>query len=117
MASDYMESIGKGRNPSRYDADMKVTAALKDAIKYQDEDAIRKYLDKYIENAGGLGQARKKLTESINRMSPVGLLSKQDRIKFLTTLSEKDREVIRRAEEYHKRVLDEMRRINWKEYK
>lgn len=113
MAAEYLEKEGKGRNIPAYTDDMKLTATLKKALKYNDKEAIQKYLAEYIDRQGSVGKARLKLQGSIERMSPLGLISKKDRHAFMATLNKEEREVIEKAEEWHRQFLAESKKIDW----
>jgi hypothetical protein len=113
MAAEYLEKEGKGRNVPAYTDDMKLTATLKKALKYNDKEAIQKYLAEYIDRQGSVGKARLKLQGSIERMSPLGLIPKKDRHAFMATLNKEEREVIEKAEEWHRQFLAESKNIDW----
>ena len=70
----------------------------KKALKYGDLKAAEKYLKKYID----LGGTRKGMKLSIKYSSPLGMMSGKRRRAFLKTLTEKEKQTLKIAEEWYK---------------
>ena len=69
---------------------------LKTAIRYKDKPNQRRYLRQYYQ----LGGTKKGLSQSVQRMNPLTGLSKQERARFLRSLSPEDRKYLRKANVY-----------------
>jgi hypothetical protein len=71
------------------------------ALRWDDDEAAAKWWAKYLE----LGGSEKGRDSSIDRSAPLGGLSEKKRKEFERTLSERDRETLKQAEEWFNRSM------------
>jgi len=84
-----------GESTSGFTPDRKSNALYyyKQAFKYGDEEAIKKYYDEYIE----LGGSDKNMAKSIKRSAPLGGLSKKEVREFKASLDKADMNALNEA--------------------
>lgn len=100
LKSKFLKKLGKPRGFSEGGR----TDALRNfrlAIRYEDEDAAQRYLAEYI----SMGGTPAGIKSSMKRMDPLGGLTKDEKSVFVLTLSEQDKELLRRAVRYYNEVL------------
>lgn len=69
----------------------------KQALKYGDDKAAKKYYDQYIE----LGGDDKKMRKSIERSSPLGGLTRREMDQFKATLDKEDKNALKVAQKWY----------------
>jgi hypothetical protein len=72
----------------------------KQAIRYKDSEAAKKYLLEYME-FGGTGDG---LQQSLDSMYPLSGLKKEDQTKFLKTLDSEEKIKLKMAEQYYETI-------------
>jgi hypothetical protein len=92
---------------------------LKRSLRYGDEDAAKRYLEKYIKTYdGNIRQAYKGLKQSIKMADPLMKVKKDYRRKFLEDLTPKEREIFDKAREWYKSTYkDYMQGIKWSDFR
>lgn len=98
---DYLKKIGKGSGYGDINPKSNALYYLKLAIRYNDLDAAKKYLDEYIR----LGGTKKGLKQSIATMHPLYGLSKDERVKYVKSLSRDEKKELKQAIEYYEEVF------------
>ena len=96
----YLKKIGKPQGFSeggRSDA----LRNFRLSIRYQDEEAAKRYLVQYI----SMGGTRQGIKQSLRRMHPLGGLTEREKKLFVSGLSAQDRELVAVAEAYYREVL------------
>lgn len=101
MKNQYLKSINKESESFYLSDKASYLYNVKLAIRYGDEEAFVKYLEKY-KQAGG---TRKGFNQSIKNMHPLAGLSKKDKAGFYEWLSPQDRERVQRAIDFYERVI------------
>jgi hypothetical protein len=71
------------------------------SLKFRDKEAADKYLKEYV----ALGGTEKGMQTSLNRMHPLGGLSRADRVEFETSLDEEDKQKLKLAIQFYKESL------------
>ena len=86
---------------SNYSAKSNALYYIKQAMRYGDKEAAQKYLLQYVQY-GGTGAG---LKQSLENMAPLAGINKADRAAFVATLSERDKELLAKANEFYETVL------------
>jgi hypothetical protein len=97
----FQKKIGKLNEGSFISPKGNALYNFKLAIRYNDREAARKYLLEY----GALGGTTKGLESSLRTMDPLYGLSKEDKVKFVTSLNAEEKEKLVRAWGYYQAVL------------
>jgi len=78
----------------------------KQALRYGDQEAAKKFFDEYI----ALGGTIQGMSKSVQRSKPLASLKANERGKFLNTLSPADRVMLKRAQAWHSKTFIQSRR-------
>lgn len=98
---DYMEKIGKGSGGGQYTPKSNALYYLKMAIRYGDEEAMRKYLIEYLTYGGNA----KGFKQSVKMMHPLSGLSKEEQVKYIKTLSKSELEELKEGIKWYQEVF------------
>lgn len=72
------------------------------ALKYKDQKAAQKFLDKYMK----LGGTAKGLNKSLSSMDPLSDLNSTQEYEFINSLSTKEKEALELARQYYQEVIN-----------
>ena len=75
---------------------------LKTALRYDDKEAVRRYLREYAQADG----TKQGLKASMKAMNPLHGLSANEKKQFLKWLTPRDRQFLRKAERYYHQLAD-----------
>lgn len=101
LKNQYLKKIGKESESFYLSDKASYLYNVKLALRYGDEDAFVKYLERY-KQAGG---TRKGFNDSIKHMHPLSGLSAKEKRGFYDSLSEDDRGKVQRAIDFYDRVI------------
>lgn len=96
-AFDYLED--QGREAPRFKPTERQNALYyyKQAVKYGDEKAAKKYKKMYFE----LGGTKRGLKTSITRSAPLSFMPRKERKQFIKTLDKREKRVLKKAESWY----------------
>lgn len=98
---EYLKKLGKPSPDASPTEKSNALYYLKQALRYEDEKAFRKYLAEYA----ALGGTPRGLQESIERMAPLDGLDEKTRSEFLSQLTAAERAQLARAEQFYATVI------------
>jgi hypothetical protein len=98
---EYMEKIGKGMGGGNYTPKSNSLYYLKMAIRYGDEEAMKKYAIEYMTYGGNA----KGFKQSVKMMHPLAGLSKEEQLKYIKTLTKSELAELSEAVKWYEEVF------------
>jgi len=102
LKGEFMEKLGKSAPDVSYDSPKSnALYYLKQAMRYEDKEAMKKYLLEYLTNGGTV----KGLRQSLKALDPLNGLNDAQRKAFVISLTPDDRAKLGRAYGFYEKVL------------